>query len=103
MTVLRRLKVVSGSSWFVEDGTINSCGSLGGGSVATSGWNKKERPLDKIQTMKLIVEVTALLVVVGVEGYREDNGVNKWSPSYFNYRYFPQPQPYKREISEVGS
>merc|ERR1712080_579404 len=53
--------------------------------------NKKQ----KQQMMKLVASVAALALVVSVEGYNEDSGLDKWSPSYFNYRYFPQ-QTYKR-------
>ena len=46
-----------------------------------------------------ILSVTILLSYQPVTGYNDDLPSQKWSPDYFNYRFFPQTRTnYKRRM-----
>ena len=46
-----------------------------------------------------ILLVTILLTYQPVTGYNDDLPIQKWSPDYFSYRFFPEPRMnYKRRM-----
>ena len=46
----------------------------------------------------VVVVVVLVCAAIPAQGYRDDSPMQKWSPEYFQYRFFPAQTTFKRRM-----